>query len=675
MIDGRVCRGLMKNNGTVVFLFALAVCSCVTQNGPGVFDIPTPAIDTVSQGLFTDCIRIDWRTDTVGIARFQIYRSSAEDGAYEPIALVDAAVSINYFRDSVKTTAVYYYKIAAIDSNGRSSRLSPGKHGFSRTIPEPPVLWLQEHADFVALAWPEYRGAAGYAVFRSAEGCTTGMVRVVGTSLTAYIDSTASLDLSFYRLAALDSAGRTTAVSSCVWGRLQKLPAPTGVKISNDPAPHSLLLQWDSVSGSREYVIYRSSGYCPDADQEYARTKSTFFSDTVKSAGYYYYAVAAVNRAARVSAMSVCVRGAAVLLAPPDSVRASCDEYPGAVVLSWKALAHAHHYVLYRALGGCSREMKKIDGGTPVPMYTDSVSTSDTFGYIVAGVDSAGIEGLPSACVAGRVKLLPAPANIRASNGLYTDKIRISWDPVNGADGYICYRGESNVSSSAIPVDTVTSLFEFDSVSLPALYYYWVEARDRLGPGKRGGYVWGRTFLPPQIIGSEALDDSTFIFSWVTDTSSIKWKFIYRFSGDDESPKLFDSTMISSYTCILHDYASHEFSVLAKTSIGDSAFTYPVSLARCPPAPTGLTATGAEDCVYLHWNPIPGISLYGVLRSDTIADSTEFLDYPLDTFYVDYSATRAHHCYQVIALPSNCDIKPSEKVVAGIINPPGRRRE
>jgi fibronectin type 3 domain-containing protein len=498
------------------------------------------------------------------------------------------------------------------------------------------------------------------------------MIRIARTSLTAYNDTAASSDLSFYRLSALDSAGSEAAVSSCVWGRLRKLSAPTGAKVSNDLSPHILLLQWDSVSGSRDYVVYRSAGYCPDADQEYARTASPLFRDTVRSAGYFYYSIAAVNTAGRVSEMSACVRGAAVPLCAPESLKASYDEHPEVIDLSWKAIPQAHHYFVHRALGGCASKMYIVDSMVTSARFTDSVPTSDSFSYIVTAVDSEGIKGQPSACVSGRVKLLPAPANVKASNGLYTNKIRISWDPVAGADGYICYRGQSNLASSAVPVDTVTSLFEFDTVPTTSLHYFWVEARDRLGPGRRSGYVWGRTFMPP-VLSGEMLNDSAFVLSWVADTSATKWKYIYQYTYIDDRRTLFDSSTGSSYSSVISDYGEHIFYITAKTAVGDSEFSGPVTFARCPPTPTGLSATGAEDCVYLHWNGIRGVSSYTIFRSDSISDSTEYFEWTSDTFFVDYSATRANHCYQVMASSSGGDSKPSEKVVAGILNPPGRK--
>jgi fibronectin type 3 domain-containing protein len=660
----------MKRIG-ITFLAFLALFSCVNQTGTIVREVPTPSIDTVSQGVSTDYRRIDWRTDTSEISRFEIYRSSAEEGTYELLATVDALPVVNSFYDSVTTNSVYYYKIAAIDQKGRLSKLSASKHGFICSIPTSLVLRLEQHVDHIALFWSSPRDTGEYAVYRSSKACTTGMTMIGKTALTEFRDSVTSAGAFFYTISALDGDGHDVVISNCVWGSLRELATPSNCRISNEGVPHTVSLQWDVVPGASGYIIYRSSTYCPNADEEYIRTKSPYYLDSINKGGYYYYAVAAVDNADRVSVMSLCLRGVIGLLPSPENVAASYDEHPSVIVLSWNALAAAHHYVIYRSLGSCSSKMEKIDSTTTSIVYNDSVLTSDTCSYIVAGVDSQGIEGMPSGCVHGRVKLLPAPANIKATNGLYVNKIRVSWDSVAGANGYIYYKGTSNVASLAVPVDTVTSLFDFDSVATSSLYYYWVAARDRLGPGKRSDYVWGRTYIPP-ILSITSFTDSTVTFSWETDTTSTEWKYLYRYSYDDEDYQCFDSTTGFTYTYTLPDYKFYDYYILAKTAVDQGTFGNSVYQPKRPPTPKGLVATGAENGVLLQWNRVAeGRFQYQIFRSDSASDSTGYLDDVSDTIYFDYSATKSRYYYQILADNRGVHSMLSEAVVGGIVIPPG----
>ena len=73
---------------------------------------------------------------------------------------------------------------------------------------------------------------------------------------------------------------------------------------------------------------------------------------------------------------------------------------------------------------------------------------------------------------------LSAPTGVSASNGTYTDKVRITWNGVNGASYYRVYRNTSNSSSSASAVSNWQSGTSYDnnSVTPGTTYYYWVKA-------------------------------------------------------------------------------------------------------------------------------------------------------------------------------------------------------
>jgi fibronectin type 3 domain-containing protein len=636
----------MKRIGPI-FIILSVVFSCVNQNDTLVREVPQPLIDTVSQGLSSSCIRIDWRTDTIDIARFEIYRSLDETGPYLLLCVVEAAPTGNSYYDSVKTTDLYYYKLAAIDRKGRSSKLSASKNGFMSSLLIPPVLLLESQVDHIALFWSPVRGSGAYAIYRSSVSCTAGMSRIARSTSVEFRDSALPSSIAFYAVGALDSAGRDVVKSNCVWGGLPELATPENCRIWSEITPHTIFLQWNSVPGAREYVIYRSSAYCPKADEEFVRTKSVFYRDSIDKPGYYYYAVASVNNANRESVMSQCLRGSIEVLLPPDSIKASYGEYPNMIVVSWNAIIGARRYVIYRSTISCSSGMITIDSMTTSLVFKDSVPTSDACSYCVAGVDSLGIQGLSSTCIQGRVKLLPAPANLKATIGLYAGRVRVSWDSVPGADGYIYYRGKSNVSSLAIPIDTVTSLFDFDYPQNTLLQYYWVAARDRLGSGMRSGYVWGRILLTPEL-SLDRYDDSSLTLAWETDAAVMQWKYIYRYSLDEETFFFVDSAKDNFCRLFPEDYRSSNYCIVVKTAVGDSLVSNTVSGSRRIPAPTGLIANRTEDGVFLQWNSIPGIFEYDIFRSDSVSDSTYFYDDVYDTAFSDF-ATIAPHYYQVAA--------------------------
>jgi uncharacterized delta-60 repeat protein len=73
---------------------------------------------------------------------------------------------------------------------------------------------------------------------------------------------------------------------------------------------------------------------------------------------------------------------------------------------------------------------------------------------------------------------LPAPTGVSASDGTYTDSVRITWNSVPGAGYYQVYRNTIDNSSSATVLGTWQSGISYDDYSATPgqTYYYWVKA-------------------------------------------------------------------------------------------------------------------------------------------------------------------------------------------------------
>ncbi|MCA9960026.1 MAG: C39 family peptidase, partial [Anaerolineales bacterium] len=74
------------------------------------------------------------------------------------------------------------------------------------------------------------------------------------------------------------------------------------------------------------------------------------------------------------------------------------------------------------------------------------------------------------------------PSNLQASDGTYTDKVRVTWSAVNVAASYIVYRNTSNSSSGRIQLGTTsTTIYDDTSAQSGQTYYYWVRAQNNAG--------------------------------------------------------------------------------------------------------------------------------------------------------------------------------------------------
>jgi len=70
------------------------------------------------------------------------------------------------------------------------------------------------------------------------------------------------------------------------------------------------------------------------------------------------------------------------------------------------------------------------------------------------------------------------PRLVAASDGTYTDKVRVTWSPSAGAVSYQVWRNTADVSASATPIASavIATVFDDTSASFGTTYYYWVRA-------------------------------------------------------------------------------------------------------------------------------------------------------------------------------------------------------
>ncbi len=625
--------------------------------------VAVPSIDSVSAGTYANYIKISWHTSDTAVVRFGIYRCDTDTGTFKPIATVDAVKGPNVYRDSVTTTATFYYKIAAINSKGYSSKLSESKSGFLERLSNTTTLTVENYSNYIGLIWDPVTEAASYAIYRSSTSCSANMVRLTTTPFLSYHDSVTSVSTFYYSVAVIDSAGHEGLKSNCASGNISLLPAPKGIQVSNSLHPNTITLTWDSLPGAASYIIYRASNGCPKVGDKYDSTESTVFNDSV-GATAYFYAIAAVDKAGRAGAMSMCYKGSIQLLSSPTGLTASDGTYSDVITLKWNALAGAVKYNIYRSAKSCWEGMVKITA-TTTPTYTDSVPTTDSYYYTVAGIDNGGIEGSQSACDDGRVKLLPAPLNLKASKNEFANGIRITWSAVAGATGYVLYRNSSSSISSSFARDTTDTTVYFDSITTTATQYYWVAALNRLGPGTRSGYDYGTILTPPTL--TVARYTSAVNLSWRS-TAALTMAYIYR-SPDTSKFVCIDSTTGSSYNDNPPDFGGYYYRISAKLLSGGLVNSNTVLGYKLLSAPTGLKATDQINGVTLTWNRVPGTT-YSLYKSEYSSGSTLYNDSLTDTVFFDAMTTTTRYYYRVAASNGIQTSSMSTYVIGGIIQTP-----
>ena len=241
------------------------------------------------------------------------------------------------------------------------------------------------------------------------------------------------------------------------------------------------------------------------------------------------------------------------------------------------------------------------------------------------------------------------PSGVSASDGVYADKIRITWNAVSGAAAYDVYRCDS-CCGDKIKIGS-SSARVYDDVDVKhGNYFYWVKANDTTGTSEFSlpdvGYIMIRPFEPTGVEASDGTYYSEVLITWdpalkpqpydfdpccpccevasekICVTSS--WE-IYRarwcgdtkvLIGTSTTNRYIDRDLECSNCCCVESYV---YSVKAVNAAGKSNFSYEDEGAciRNPfviqPGLKRLTA-GPTVCG-VSWNIVPGAEKYDIYRA------------------------------------------------------------
>lgn len=234
--------------------------------------------------------------------------------------------------------------------------------------------------------------------------------------------------------------------------------------------------------------------------------------------------------------------------AAPTGVKAQVKS--NGVSLSWKKVAKADTYVVYRFSG--SEKPKKI-GTTKKLTYVDTKAAAATgYSYLVkaAGVKGSNVyEGDASKSVdvittVGKVKTLKASVT---SQDLMNAKVTLKWSSVSGADGYYVYQAAGKGKMKLVnDVEGDTSCVVEDvDFSASTTYRYQVRAYTRYNKEEKSGTASADV----KVSKPKGLDkqvNGLSVVSTKTKQVSLKWSLyadadgyeIYRIDGTAKKAKL-----------------------------------------------------------------------------------------------------------------------------------------
>ena len=226
-----------------------------------------------------------------GATSYKVYRATSQNGTY---SLLGTVTTTSYINTGAKDGVTYYYKVKAVNSAGESA-YSNTVSGQSKSVtpkPSAPVVKIGHSATSgkPQLTWKAVSGAASYKVYRAT--AKNGAYTVINTTKAlTYTNVGAALGTTYYyKVEALNAAGKSMGFSAIVEGKVAPVLAVGYSSVSGKPQ-----LTWKAVPGATEYQVYRSTQQNSGYTKINTTTATSYVNTGAKAGTTYYYRIVAVK--------------------------------------------------------------------------------------------------------------------------------------------------------------------------------------------------------------------------------------------------------------------------------------------------------------------------------------------------------------------------------------------
>ncbi len=437
------------------------------------------------------------------------------------------------------------------------------------------------------------------------------------------------------------------ALGGCELFWLTAPAVPTGIEASDGTHAGQVVVTWNGVARTIRYEVYRADTQGGSYTQ-LGETTGTVYSDaTVIPNTTYWYRVKACNRGG-CSELSEPDSGYAQgegVPEVPTGVSATDGLYTDRVRVTWNASPGATSYEVWRdvAQGGPYSLRGTVAGTT----YDDlDASPGVVYWYKVKACNPSGCSAFSAPDSGFTFPSAPDPVtNVSASDGTYTDRVRVTWTASTGAANYEVYRADSEDGTYARRATVTGTSYDDTGVTVGTTYWYKVKACNTAGcsafsvpdpgfasaGGGGGGGGGGGTGQLPAQPRNVAATDGTHADKIRVTWSSVSGATSYRLYRSNDSTFDITTDRIAETTSTSFDDVHHAtnnpldlcvdywYAVSAMNATGEG----PLSVADAGyrgTRVTGVPTVSATDGVHatkivLTWNEIKGATTYEVWRA------------------------------------------------------------
>lgn len=331
----------------------------------------------------------------------------------------------------------------------------------------------------VQITWNAVSGAKSYNVYKS-DSLGGDYTKIAGPSDASYDDSGVVLGTTYYyKIAAIASDDTEGTLSAAESGYSDNMPGGiAGLNATNGNFTTKVSITWTSDGNSTKYRVYR----CSTVNGSYTQigeSNITSYDDTTITPGRsYYYKVQGVSGYNTPGPLSGYDNGYANLEAP-SNFTVTKGTLLNSITLSWTDIQHESQYRIYRATA--SDGLYTLISTTSVNTISYVDNSAEVIGnpgtsyfYKVAGVSPDSLEGEVSSAGEGYVGL-NKPSNVTATNGVYYQSVKISWNAVSKATSYRIYRAEG-AGAAALIGSSITTNYSDTTAESGKTYTYKITA-------------------------------------------------------------------------------------------------------------------------------------------------------------------------------------------------------
>jgi fibronectin type 3 domain-containing protein len=342
---------------------------------------------------------VSW-TRIHGAMSYLIQRASAPDGPFTTIAT--PANTASTFSDTVSSNIAWYYRVAAVGSDGETGTWS--NVAFAARNVSPPSAPTNPVATYPAayqirLDWADNaNNETAYRIERSPAG--REQWALVSGSLAANstfgIDDSVTPGASYdYRISAVGSGGLSGYATVTATVPDAAPPTPTGLTAIGDYG--RVFLTWDAVAQAASYQVKRATASGGPFTTIANNLPTPAYDDAAVVAGTtYFYVVTAVSGTGLLESSNSGETSASALVLPAPSGLGGTSSYRQAN-LSWTAVPEATGgYRLQRATNPAGPYTAVADNLLATSYADTTLSPGTTYHYIVQSLRD-GITSLASA--------------------------------------------------------------------------------------------------------------------------------------------------------------------------------------------------------------------------------------------------------------------------------------